>query len=127
MSRKRDDEKEPFVNAGCRYDEVRNLYIQQLAFAWLEDSTAGATRASVNKQIDIVAQGGLAHGREIVFELFKVANEDEDITSPANTSPSVSSSQFYLLLGFILCIRSTPGHESCSRSHPLGIVEGGAH
>ena len=64
----------------------------------------GATRTSVNKQIDIIAQGGLAHGREIVFELFKVANEDEDITSPANTSPSVSSSQFYLLLGFILYI-----------------------
>ena len=127
MSRKRDDEKEPCVDAGCRYDEVRNLYIQQLAFVWLEDSTEGATRASVNNQIDIVAQGGLAHGREVVFELFKVANEDEDITSPANTSPSVSSSQFYLFLGSILCIRSTPGHESRSQSHPLGIGEGGAH
>ena len=126
MSRKRDYEKEPCVDTGCRHDEVRNLYVQQLAVAWLEDSTAGATRASVDKQIGIIAQGGLAHGREVVFELFKVANGDGDITSPANTSPSVSFSQFDFLPGFILCVRSTPGHESYSQSHSLGICEGGA-
>ena len=94
MSRKRDYKNEWCVYAGCRYDEVRNLYIQQIAFAWLEDSTAGATRASVDKQIGIIAQGGLAHGREVVFELLKIANGDDDVTSPANTASAVSPSQF---------------------------------
>ena len=106
MSRKRDDEKEPSIDAGRRYDEVRNLYIQQLAFAWLEDSTAGATRASVDKQIGIFAQGELAHGGEVVFELFKIANGDDDVPSPASISSAVSSSQFYFLPGLILSTRS---------------------
>ena len=128
MSRKRDYKNEWCVYAGCRYDEVRNLYIQQIAFAWLEDSTAGATRASVDKQIGIIAQGGLAHGEEVIFELLKVANGDDDITPPTDTSHSVSSPQFYFPPGLILSARPTPsGHESHSQSHSLGIGEGGAH
>ena len=108
MSRKRNCKNEWCVDAGCRHDEVRNLYIQQLAFAWLEDSTAGVTRASVDKQIGIIAQGGLAHGEEVIFELLKVANGDDDITPPADTSHSVSSPQFYFLLGFIPYIHIRP-------------------
>ena len=128
MSRKRDDEKELCLDAGRRYDEVRNLYIQQLAFVWLEDSTTGATRASVDKQIGIFARGELAHGREVVFELLKIANGGDDIISPANTSSAVSLSQLCFLSGLILSTRSTPpGHESYSQSYSLGIGECGAH
>ena len=68
------------------------------------------------------------HGREAVFELLKIANGDDDIPSPANTSCAVSLFQFYFLPGLMLSAQSTPsGHESHSESHSLDIGEGGAH
>ena len=57
----------------------------------MEDTTTEATRASVDKQIDILAKEEPEHATEIVFALLKIANEDGDITSPADTSSPVSS------------------------------------
>ena len=56
----------------------------------MEDTTTEATRASVDKQIDIFAKEEPEHATEIVFALLKIANEDGDITSPADTSSPVS-------------------------------------
>ena len=94
MSGKRDHLSEMYADMWCRHDEVRNLYIEQLAFIWLENSTAEATRASVDKKIDIFVKGELAHAREAVFSLLKIASGHKDVTSPANTSSAVSSIKF---------------------------------
>ena len=56
----------------------------------MEDPTTEATRESVDKQIDVFAKEEPEHATEIVFALLKIANEDGDITSPADTSSAVS-------------------------------------
>ena len=76
---------ETCIDARCRYDEIRDLYIKQLAFAWMEDSTTEATRASVNEQIDIFAKDAPEHATEIVLALLKISDEDGDTISPAHT------------------------------------------
>ena len=68
-----------------RYDEIRDLYIKQLAFTWMEDSTTEATRASANEQIDIFAKEAPERAAEIALALLKIAEEDGDTTSPAHT------------------------------------------
>ena len=73
----------------CRYDEIRSLYVQQLAYIWVDDST-DATRTSIDKKIDSFVQGDLEHAAETVSALWKIVNEDGDIKTPTNTTPAVS-------------------------------------
>ena len=79
-----------------RYDEIRNLYIAQLAHVWMEDSTTEATRVSVDKKIDDFVKGDLEHAAESVSALLEIANKTGDIAAPSNTSPTVSSFRFFL-------------------------------
>ena len=76
---------ETCIDARCRYDEIRDLYIKQLAFTWMEESTTEATRTNVNEQIDIFAKDAPEHATEIVLALLKIADEDGDTISPAHT------------------------------------------
>ena len=76
---------ETCIDARCRYDEIRDLYIKQLAFTWMEESTTEATRTTVNEQIDIFAKDAPEHATEIVLALLKIADEDGDTISPAHT------------------------------------------
>ena len=79
-----------------RYDEIRSLYVDQLAHIWMEDSTE-TTRASVNKKVDSFAEGDLEHATEMLSALWEIANKDGDVKAPANTSQAVSPFQFHLL------------------------------
>ena len=79
-----------------RYDEIRNLYIEQLAYVWMDDSTTEATRASVDMKIDSFVKGDLEHAAEAVSALLEIANKTGDIMAPSNTSPAVSPFQFLL-------------------------------
>ena len=81
----------------CRYDEVRVLYLEQLAFAWVEDSTTEATRANVKQKIDSFADGCLEHATEIIVALLEIASKDGYVKSPASTSSDVRSSWLCLL------------------------------
>ena len=72
---------ERFIDARHRYDEIRDLYIKQLMFTWMEDSTTEATGASVNEQIDVFAKKAPEHATEFVLALLKIMEEDGDITS----------------------------------------------
>ena len=78
------------ANWRCRYDEVRNLYIRQLAFVWMEDSTTEMIRASVEKKIDSFAEGDLEHGTEIILALLDIATKEDDIKPPGNAVSAVS-------------------------------------
>jgi len=73
-----------------RHEEIRNLYIQQLAYTWIEDSTTETTRASVEKKIDSFVEEGLEHATEMLSALWEIVNKDGDIKAPENTSSSVS-------------------------------------
>ena len=85
------------LTEGHRYDEIRNLYVDQLAFVWMEDSTMEATRISVDKKIDSFAEGDLEYAAEMLSALWEIANKDGDIKAPANTSSTVSPFRFRLL------------------------------
>lgn len=80
---------ESLLIEGCRYDEIGSLYAQQLGYTLVEDSTE-ATRTSVDKKINTFVQGDLEHAAEMVSALWKIVNEDTDITPPTNTVPAVS-------------------------------------
>ena len=85
-----------------RHDEIRDTYIKQLAFTWIEDSTTGVACTRVKKKLEDFAGEEFGHATEIGFALLKVANEDGDVTSPADDPLAVSLTKFYLLLGMIL-------------------------
>ena len=85
-----------------RYDEVRDMYIKQLAFTLIEDSTTGVTCARVKKKLEEFAGEEFEHATEVGFALLKIANEDGDVTSPADAPLAVSLTKFHLLLGMIL-------------------------
>ena len=129
MSGKGDHKSEPCVDAGCRYDEIRDLYIRQLAFTWLEDSTTQVTRESVDEKIDIFATGELEHAKEVVLALLEIANEGSEVKSPAVTSSAVSLCQFCCFLGLILdaCFAPQDHNDTNHESRSLGVREGGAH
>ena len=55
----------------------------------MEDSTTEVTGITVDQKIDSFAEGGLEHAAEIIVALLEIANKDDDIKSPANTSPAV--------------------------------------
>ena len=101
---------EPYIDTRFRYDEIRDLYIKQLAFTLIEDSTTGVTCASVKKKIEDFAGEEFEHATEIGFALLKILNEDGDVTSPADASSAVSLTKFCLLLGMILSA-PTPQHK----------------
>jgi len=78
-----------------RYDEIRNLYIDQLVSVWMEDSTTEATRIGVDEKIDSFYEGDLEHTAEVLSALWEIVNKDGDITPPSSTSLSVSRFLFY--------------------------------
>ena len=73
-----------------RYDEIRSLYIDQLASAWMEDSTTEATCVSVDKNIDSFVEGDLEHATEMLCALWEIAYKDGDIVAPSSASSAVS-------------------------------------
>jgi hypothetical protein len=86
-----------YIDEGHRYDEIRGLYIDQLAFVWMEDSTTETTRASVDKKIDSFVEGDLEHATEMLSALWEIVNTDGDIKAPSDTSSTVTPVRFYLL------------------------------
>jgi len=84
------------LTGGHRHDEIRNLYIQQLAYVWVEDSTTEATQASVEKKIDNFVEEGLEHATEMLSALWEIVNKDGDIKAPENTSSAVRQFQLWL-------------------------------
>ena len=73
-----------------RHDEIRNLYIEQLAHMWVEDSTTETTRASVEKKIDDFVEEGFEHATEMLSALWEIVNKEGDVIAPADASPTVS-------------------------------------
>ena len=73
----------------CRCPEIRSLYIQQLAYAWAEDSTE-ATGTSVQKKMDTFIKGDLEHARDMIPLLWKIVTGDGNVKPPSRTSPAVS-------------------------------------
>ena len=72
-----------------RYAEIRSLYVEQLAHAWVGDSP-DAIRIKVEEKLDSFAEGDLEHAAEMLSALWKIANKDGEITAPSNFSPDVS-------------------------------------
>ena len=61
----------------------------------MEDSTADATRASVEKKVCGFFEGDLGHAAEMLSALWDLASKDGDIMAPASgTSLTVGSFQF---------------------------------
>ncbi|KAF9646805.1 hypothetical protein BDM02DRAFT_3118097, partial [Thelephora ganbajun] len=73
-----------------RYDEIRSLYIERLAFIWMEDSTTETTRASVDKKIDSFVEGDLEYATEMLSALWEIANKEGDITAPSKAAPAAT-------------------------------------
>ena len=84
---------------GCRYDEVRDLYLDQLAVAWMDCTATETIRVKVEEKIDSFSEGDLEYATEILSTLWEVANKDEDAQAPSNTTPAVSLTWFCLLTG----------------------------
>ena len=78
------------LTEGCRYDEMRTLYVNKLASLWMNDSTE-TTRTSFNKRIDRFVKGELEHASEMLSALLEIVSRDGDITDPSGASPAVSS------------------------------------
>ncbi|KAF9785408.1 hypothetical protein BJ322DRAFT_828220 [Thelephora terrestris] len=80
---------ETFSRFASRYDEIGNLYLEQLAFAWTEDSTTAAISASIDEKFDSYGEKSLEHATEIIIALLEIANKDDKVKPLANTSPEV--------------------------------------
>ena len=79
-----------------RYEEMKDLYVNQLATVWINDSTAETTRVSFDKKIDSFVKGDVEHAAEMLSALWDIMNKDGDIIAPSNTSPAVSLFRSYL-------------------------------
>ena len=79
-----------FTDGGRRYDEVRNLYIKQLAFKWVDYSTASMTRSMVKTKIASFVKGGLGHASQVLYALLEIGSKDEEITAPKRSLSKVS-------------------------------------
>ena len=102
------------VTESHRYDEIRSLYTDQLAFTWMEDSTTEKTRASVDKMIDSFVEGDLEHATEMLSALWEIANKSGDIKAPSNISPAVSlSSSLYHA-----AVLTTPHNQAAQVTSP---------
>jgi hypothetical protein len=64
--------------------------VEQLAFAWMEDSTTETVRAGVDANIDRFVQGDLEHGSEVILALLKIATGEEDVKAPEKDQFAVS-------------------------------------
>jgi hypothetical protein len=73
------------LTKGCRYDEVRSLYVKQLAYVLVEDWT-GEMRMRVEKKFDIFAEGNLQYATGTVSALWELVKHDMDINAPSITS-----------------------------------------
>jgi hypothetical protein len=120
---------EMYAHKRYRYDEIRSLYVEQLAFTWMKDSASGATRTSLDEKIDSFVRGNLTHAAAAVAEFWEIANKDGEIKAPV-----VSSLRFFLLLLYVLCrdARTQPGYvkeqgKMEQKSQPMGSCEDGAH
>jgi len=77
-----------------RYDEIRDLYTNQLASVWMEDSTTEETRARIEEKIDSFYEGDLEHATEVLSALWEIVNKDGNIAAPSKSSPSVGPFPF---------------------------------
>ena len=73
-----------------RYDEMRSLYVNQLASVWINDSTTETTRTSFNKKIDSFVRGELEHASETLSALLEIVSRDGDIDAPSGSPSAVS-------------------------------------
>ena len=85
---------DPMLTERRRYSEMRSLYVNQLAFAWTNDSTAETTRINFNKKVDRFVKGELEHASEMLSALLEIVSRDGDITAPSGASPAVSLFQY---------------------------------
>ena len=92
------------------YDEIRSLYISQLAFVLMEDSTTEATRVRVDEKIDSFYEGDLEHATDVLSALWEMVNKDGDITAPSSTLPAVSCFPF----GSSPALYGSAQHFTCS-------------
>jgi len=111
-----------------RYDEIRNLYIDQLAFILMDDSTTEATRVGVDEKIDDFYGGDLEHATEALSALWEFVSKDETIAAPSSASTPVSQFRFCppgVLYGgaYYFMDSGRSGHEP----RPLGLCENRAH
>ena len=107
-----------------RHEDIRNLYVNHLAYIWMEDSTTEATRISVAEKVDSFAEGELEHAKEILSALWEIANKDTDVKPQEETSSTVSPFRFYSPCHSAYLASPDPsGHESC----PLGRCEDRVH
>ena len=111
----------------CRYDDVRSLYVDQLAFIWMEDSTTETTRARVDKKIDSFVEGDLEHAAEMLSTLWEIVNKDGDIKAPANASSTVSPFRFSLFHVSCGNAHSTSSGHKGHESRSLGLCPGRTH
>jgi len=93
--------EESFSKFAARYDEVRNIYIEQLAFVWMEDPTMEVIRASVDKKIDRFIEGELGHATEMLSALWDIANTEGEVEGPSNTESTPTSAQTPTLLASV--------------------------
>ena len=111
-----------------RHDEIRNLYIEQLTYVWVEDSTTEATRASVEKKIDDFVEEGLEHATEMLSALWEIVNKEGDVTAPADASPTVSP--FYVYALSLTSFQQTaqvtsPAHWEAVKTALIKSIRGG--
>ena len=72
----------------CRYDEIRNLYVEQLAYVWVQDRTED-TRTSIEKKLDNFVEGNLKHAMGTVSALWGVVKKDGEIMDPSRFTVSL--------------------------------------
>ena len=102
---------------GGRHDQIRDLYVTQLASVWLGDSTE-TTRASFDGKIDSFAEGELEHAAEMLSTLWEVVKKPGGITVPSNPPPAGSVPNFFTRS--VPASPSLPLHGS-AHSTPQGL------
>ena len=80
----------PYADESCRYDEVRNLYLEQLASNWRGDPPAGTTRASVKAKIDNLLKGDPELASEALCALLESACRVEATVAPNDENDNAS-------------------------------------
>ena len=70
------------------------MYVERLAFAWMEDSTAEATQSSFERKLDSFVEGDLEHATEVLSALWKIVNKEGEINVPP-VPPMVSYFRVY--------------------------------
>ena len=102
----------------CRYNEIRNLFIERPASSWMEDSTGQKIRADVETKIKSFANGDLEHATEVLSALWEIANNDRIIKNPSDAGRIVNP---YRLC--FLCERATARGVEGRRSNLFGCQD----